>query len=237
MTLDYDERLELDSALRFALEEWVRTREEYWAEGVAEDHMSSGQLADDLAEAVLAGIDGLIRPRAAKGISATLLGKGFKSLSDLFKIKGLRELGLERIEIELASRYSIYPRSMADRALDLAEFVLEDPPSPAVAKYLARLSKSYVLGLSAETIILCRSVLENAVSSWFERKKHAAPETMRSKLQWMVLCGALSSEEESTALSIWHRGNTAVHKDPGATSLILETVSATMEIVRSVESV
>jgi hypothetical protein len=235
VTLDYNERCCLDDALRVALEDWERTRDEYWSEGVADGELSLGQLADDLARAVVRGTTGLVRPTELAGLSAALAQRGFSQLADVLAVPQLRSFGLEQIEIGLAGEYSIWPRAMAERALELAPLVLEGEPSENVAKYLPRMARAYVLGLDIEVVIIARSVLEAAVREWFVGKGHEPPDTMKRRLDFLRMSRVITPREANDAWSIWLRGNRAIHEGEVPSEGAVPTLKTTLGLVSAIE--
>lgn len=125
----------------------------------------------------------------------------------------------------------------AYRYLELARMALAQPPRPAVGRYLARLSRTYIGGLFPETIMVCRSLVESALVDCFARHRVPLPATpsgqssMRGRLRAAHRLQFLSANELSDAEAVWLRGNKVVHEDPTLVTDALDTVERTMRVV------
>jgi len=231
--LPYDRRglLYLDDVFRVALEEWADNRSQYWKDRAPPGSESILDVIDDLAITAWTGVEKMVQPGDVSELAAELTSEGFSKLSAALRLPEIELLALERLELSLADRYCIWPRSMAERALELVDMVMQQEATEPVAKYLRRLSRAYILGLDAEVVILCRAILENAVREWFRRRGHAPPEEMGQRLRFLQLCRVLTPEDCRHARDVWQRGNVAVHQDPDVTSEVLETVKLTLGLV------
>jgi len=124
-----------------------------------------------------------------------------------------------------------------ERCLDLARHILGNRPSRPVERYLKRLSRCYIAGFIPECIIICRAILENAVKDAFERKSIPLPATdegassMKTRLDAARLLGLLSVEGHQAAVTVWVRGNKAVHHDPEATQDVAGTLELTNRVL------
>jgi hypothetical protein len=124
-----------------------------------------------------------------------------------------------------------------ERCLQLASLILSTRPSEPVERYLSRLSACYIGGLLPECVILCRALLENAVSDVFQRHGIPLPQNaegvsaMHTRLKAAHMLGWLSAEGLTGAKTIWLRGNKAVHQDPDATRDVFGTVVLTGNVL------
>lgn len=143
-------------------------------------------------------------------------------------------IGNEKLAIDLARKYYPATGGMINRCLDLATLAHQGQPSEAVGKYLRRLTHCYILELDAETVILSRAVLENAIHHLFESKDTPAPERMRARLDAAKMFGWISPPRANDAMTIWIRGNKAVHDDPDVTRDSLGTVRLLMGVLQEV---
>ena len=141
----------------------------------------------------------------------------------------------EKTEILLASRFAENTDQMSDRCIQLAELLLERPPSEKVLRFLRRLGRCYIAGFFPESIIVCRGVLENSVNEELDRRKIATDGKMGSKLDALQNCGAISAGSKKNAFTVWRRGNTAAHNDPSAVGNAFETIVFTFDILQELQ--
>jgi len=148
----------------------------------------------------------------------------------------------EAIQLELAHLLHADLPAMTERCRALADNLLTKSPGPQVSKFLRRLTRCYVAGFFPECVILCRSVLESAVSELFDSRGVPLPatpqgkSTMRTRLDAAVRLNLLSREATDSAWTVWHRGNTAVHNDIEATSDVLGTLQMTLAVLARIYS-
>lgn len=120
---------------------------------------------------------------------------------------------------------------MANRCLELARLVIAAQPHESVMRFLRRLSRCYIAGFLPECAMLCRAVVENALTEKFDRKGLPLPATpegrssMRSRLDAAVRFRLLSAEAADNLWIVWKRGSKAAHEDPEATQNVLDTNS------------
>lgn len=144
----------------------------------------------------------------------------------------LRELA----EGELAAR--------EDRAELLMHCWFITPLSWSVKKYLRLLYPSFVAGHYAETIVLCRSVLEGAVNGAIPSDERVLCTrdklypSMKDKLRHLVAVRRLPRSLERTALDVWLRGSKAVHDEPDMykdSASVYATIQSTLQIATELE--
>jgi hypothetical protein len=142
----------------------------------------------------------------------------------------------------------------AERIQKLLEFTVEVAPGPAAQRYLARVARCFTWGYEAETLILCRSVLEQVldeatpdadVFTAFTWKPGAFPPDRREKLakrdpillaigdRIYAACvmGKLTEEEVEFAKIIRDRGDKAVHDAPGFGADTASTVRTLTQLI------
>jgi hypothetical protein len=103
------------------------------------------------------------------------------------------------------------------------------------------LTRCYVAGFNPECVILCRGVLENAITELFALNKREIPTgndgrdaSMRQKLETAEELGLITSAARKAASVVWLRGNTAVHKDVEATKDVLGTILLTVTVLSEI---
>lgn len=142
----------------------------------------------------------------------------------------------------------------AQRALQLLRFAAEARPSLLAQRYLARVARCFTWGYEAETLILCRSVLEQVleetvpdgdVFTAFAWNREAFPQVRRDKLtkrdpvlvaigdriHAACVLGKLTDEEVVFAKIIRDRGDKAVHDMPDAGADVRGTVEKLTHLV------
>jgi hypothetical protein len=181
------------------------------------------QLVDRASKLILDASDDMIAPNQMKNLP---------QLRSLLMELGLLEYVLATIQVAVAREYSTGVDEKADRCFQLAELVIQNPPSEHVLRYLKRMSRCYVNGFMPETVVMCRAVFENALTQTFERHGVPRPERMLARIAAAQTCGWLSENAATHARAIWTRGNKAVHVDPTAITDALDTVKLTMEVLR-----
>lgn len=144
----------------------------------------------------------------------------------------------------------------ANRAKQLLELAASAEPGPTAQKYLARVARCFTWGYHADTLILCRSVLEQVLAdevadvdvfsalSW---KPEAFPDSRREvllardplnieigdRVYAAHVLGRLSSSEVEFANQVRVRGNKAVHEEPPGGVDVFGTVEAITRIINS----
>lgn len=140
---------------------------------------------------------------------------------------------VQKIQIELARRLLPDLDVGARRCAELAERVLHASPPASVKKYLRRLSRCYIAGFDAEAIMICRAVLENTVSETCARHSVHEDLTMRQKLRMARSRRWISASDEEDALTVWMRGNKAIHDDPDVVRDVLGTITLTLRVANA----
>lgn len=231
---EYDPDASLDAAFDATYDQWRQGWELYHNGDVSEGHISLGELGRQFAMVILEGVGELQAPESYDQLLECLRGLGYQDIAQLIAVDGVRAAGIQALEIQLAPRHSLNNRAMAERALKLAPLVLEHRLSPQVGRYLRMVSQAYILGLGAQVVILSRSVLDSAVGSWYQRKGHEPPPTMKARLDFLTMSRVLAEEQRKRAWTVWLRGNKAIHEDPDATTQVFETLEMAMEAVELV---
>ncbi|MFL5385640.1 MAG: DUF4145 domain-containing protein [Longimicrobiaceae bacterium] len=184
-------------------------------------------LIDQLARTLLRGSQDLIQPIGREATHPF----SWEQVQFLTEQESISIHVLERLEIDVAWVLCTETRAMAYRCLDLAKIVATAQPNPVVLGFLRRLSRCYVAGFLPEAVMLCRSVLENAV-----KERVGTKHTMRERIATARQLGKLSSQASEAAMLIWTRGNAAVHEDSEATHDVTETIRLTTEVLSELYS-
>lgn len=142
----------------------------------------------------------------------------------------------------------------AERIRTLLEFAVEVAPGPVAQRYLARVARCFTWGYEAETLILCRSVLEQIlvdevpdadVISAFDWKDEAFPPDRRKvlakrdpfffamgdRIHAARVMGKLTEEEVQSAKIIRDRGDKALHDPPSSGVDVAGTVRALTQLI------
>ncbi len=157
-------------------------------------------------------------------------------------------------QFELAyDAISVLPEA-AERIRTLLEFAIDVVPGPAAQTYLARVARCFTWGYEAETLILCRSVLEQVldeavlnadVFNAFSWAPEAFPPDRREKLAkrdpFLVVIGdrihaarvmgKLTDQEVEFAKIIRDRGDKAVHDAAGSGADVAGTVRILTQLI------
>ncbi len=225
----YERGIDLDGHLEEVVSFFESEREAYWMRNPENDFL---RLADSSAANLLAGVEALLVPTQQP---AELLDWGASQW-----LAGNEQFAVEvreRIQIAVARRYCASTAEMARRCLELAQEIHSVRPNQVVSRYLTRLSRCYILGLSAECVMICRAVLENAVTEAYDRHGEPFPsdrkgrQTMNARLDRACELSWLSAKATGFARDVWTRGNKAVHSDPEATRDTLGTVRMTLSVL------
>lgn len=230
--MHYSEGDSIGSILGLVVQNHEAYREEYWA--AEEQDRRFLLLVDAVAGSLFtASQDLLAKPLIFEG-------KPF----DWEAVEQIASMGLfapqirEKIEIEIAHELTGEMYEMAGRCFDLAKLVLHTRPNATVMRFLQRLARCYVAGFLPECVMLCRAVMENAVTEAFSRKSLPLPQdedgrsTMRQKLDAAVKFKLLTTGRRKDAELVWTRGNKAVHHDPLATKDVYGTIEITFGILQ-----
>lgn len=217
---------DLDSDLQLAIETFEEKIELAWAD--PEYGKNIVDLARQLAHLFMS---------ASANLAVATSTDGWEGLSGGLKNLGIHDEVLDAIQIEIANTYATETRSMAERCLALAQKAITAKPRPQVAKFLQRVSRCYVVGFIPECIIVCRAVLENAVTETFDRHGIPLPrdESNRSdmnvRLDAAKKFGWIDDDARKDARDVWTRGNQNVHRDPDAAKDAADTIAKVMRVL------
>jgi hypothetical protein len=152
-------------------------------------------------------------------------------------------LTLESSSIRRASRtWHLYHDLAADTATynDRAEIMMRlwllYPTKPPLSAYLKLLYGCYVRGQDVETVILCRAVLERAITSAHDAIAATVAATMNERITQLRSANALSVEGARRARDVWARGSKAVHQDPASVKDPLSTIESTLRVASELAS-
>jgi hypothetical protein len=149
----------------------------------------------------------------------------------------------EHLQAELMVR-GIGDRNAAGRLFQLASarFILSGVElHPDVVNYFGRAVRTYVRGLDAECIALCRSALEAALEARVSydtcverlgpRNKREGRYTLRDRLHIARLEGLLNGELTKVVEAICERANKVLHEDAKLTQRVDSTIHETARVV------
>lgn len=217
--------IELDEHIEDAIDRYR------WARDRAMREVENGELAlnfsRQVAKAVLQASRELVVPGGFEYQQA------WETLRDMAKA----DLVQEDLRILLASELIPNTVAMANRCVDISREVLYREPNESVRRFVRRLTRCFIAGYLPECVMLCRAVLENAVTEVVTALQ-LRPEPnkdgfvgMSSRLDALRAVGRLSEETRTDAGVVWKRGNTAVHKDPEAVQEVAATIDLTLRIL------
>jgi hypothetical protein len=218
---------ELDKALNDAIYAWSSER----ADALQEDEEIDPrvlELVEKIAEEMVKTSKEMI-PTCRLQLAYSM---GKSPLSALEEVDA-REIATGRIQEMVAWEFCTSTAEMAARVLELSNEVVLGEPNEAVRRYLKRLSRAFVLGLFPECVMLCRSVLENALRQRFDMEEEMVKPDLKRKIQFARTKGWISEADAVSAHDVRNRGNTAVHNDPEVTAEVLDTIQKTMRVVRA----
>lgn len=168
-----------------------------------------------------------------------------RMLIDLLRARSQCELAYHAIE-------QIGPA--AERSIELLALAARAKPGPLAQRYLSRVARCYAWGYEAETLILCRSVLEQVLEEAVEDMDvfnafgcntaafpAARHKSLRERDPFRVaigdrncaagVLGILTETEADLARQIRDRGDKAVHEEPPAGTDVTGTIQALTGIV------
>jgi hypothetical protein len=161
----------------------------------------------------------------------------WRGLPELLAQKELHEDVMLALRLTLARKYLPATDRMAERCVELTRLVIRATPNRWVSRFLTRVARCYIAGFTNECIVVCRAVLENAVTERFVRAGVPVPGTdagkspMRVRLDAAKMLTWLSAGGTVDAWTVWTRGNKAVHDDPELVNQTLETIRLTMRVL------
>ena len=217
----YEENWTLEEVVWAAIENYDHDRSEYLDE-FTEDEKRLVDVLEALGRDTLKGLENLNIPEGLAGIYRD--GRSVKGVLDGIDKESVRNVAIERIEIELARNFSTDVRRRAERALQLSELFLDELPAEPALRFLRRLVSCFVAGFLPECVMLCRAILENAIKETFDRKEMEMPEKQRDRFDVAYEKKWLSYAGKRAAHDVWTRGNKAIHDDPAVTRDVLGTV-------------
>lgn len=226
----YEPDWKLAGLLETIIQNYEEDREKYWSDD--DKTVRLRQFVDSVAITIVESSDDMVLK-----LSEELSSTNWESAQALVEALDLSSEVRAKAEILLAWHFAATTDQMAERCLELAEVLLEQHPSERVLRFMRRLGRCYVLGLMPETIMVCRSVLENVVDEATVRRALSTDGKMRSKLDALFSDGALSSEARAEAWTVWQRGNAAIHKDPESVGQPLETIRMVLRVLIELQAV
>lgn len=177
---------------------------------------------DHLADSVVDAATGLIAANDSLRWAATLAAA---------HNTGVGSVELDKVPILIARRVVPDLAMATQRCFQLAALVLDTQPGEPVRKYLARLSRCYLAGLDSESIMLCRAILENILLERFRAEGIDAPWRMRERLDMAAKRGWILPIDVQDAMTVWVRGNKAIHDDPDVVGDPFGTIRITLALV------
>jgi hypothetical protein len=225
--MDYD--VALDIRIEGAIDSYRRARDKAWREVEGGEHALA--LAGQVADAVLRISRELIVPGGFESERA------WDWIRDFVEKQATADAVKEDLQITLASELVPDTEEMANRCLAITREVMFLEPNESVRRFLRRLTRCYIAGFLPECVMLCRAVLENAVTevnAALQLKPQPNKEGhvgMAAKLDELRRVNRLDDETRKLASVVWKRGNTAVHKDPTAVQEVVDTVDMTIRVL------
>jgi hypothetical protein len=121
------------------------------------------------------------------------------------------------------------------RIEELVSLAHEAAPSKRAAAALSNIVRCYLLGLDAETIAMCRTALDVAVSqvvdSLESKSVGGKPASMRRKLDLLEASERLSALDKTDALEVWNQGNEVLHNNPIDVKNAPEVVAKALRVI------
>ena len=168
--------MDLDASLEFAIEEFRKDvqREFFGHDG---DHPAAEVVAKFTRRILALSHSGNVRlTRDATEAGSLPHGSelegdvdAWRRLPQVIDDLHLREPVISEVQIVLGERYCTRTRAMAHRCLDVVTAVTSAHAKMATTRFLVRAINCYLVGLSAESQVMCRAVLENAVNDKYAR--------------------------------------------------------------------
>jgi len=146
------------------------------------------------------------------------------------------------LEIDAFARFGHLPGELADRTVQLLEFLVKTE-SPAAHRYLERVARCFVLGLGAELAVMSRSVLESALhsldlESLVDRRRAAQGGGHSSLVDWIeaaTSAGLLDERANKAAHFVRQAGNDAVHAAAGVEAAPEEILSSLVLVFEAMD--
>lgn len=217
--------------LSLVVENYRDERELHWSDDALGAALIS--MLDIIAHEILIGSSDLVSDEVQDEPWKPSVDRWEDLLATIEKGGLSQQLG-ESLEIRIAEDLVNALYEAPQRCLQLVAHILGVQPAEPVRKYLSRLGRCYIAGFLPECVILCRAVLENAVNEALRRRsasKPVLPGKMYEKLQVCRKAGWLNEQGRRDAVTIWERGNKAVHQDPELTTDVFGTIVLTMGVL------
>jgi hypothetical protein len=223
---DYDPELDLDGLLDSTITQFERAARDRYE--MAEDGQFAWRFSARIVE--------LMEPSVADMSNATY-AEMWRSIPEALEKIGLREDVQFALQARLARKLAD-SQGMSERFFELAKLIASAQPPEHVTRFLRRVSRCYILGLSPECLVMCRASLENAVNAKYAMHRTSYPadssgrQTMKLRLESAAQRNWLDAGLATRAFQVvWGRGNKAAHADPDAVGNALEAITATMEAI------
>jgi len=119
-----------------------------------------------------------------------------------------------------------------DRSEELFRLWVMHPIGSPIRDYLPILHRAYSDGHDAAAVIICRSILENAVNATGgEQLDPGTAASVPKRIRELKRRGVLSPTATQKALDVWYRGNKVVHVSPAFVNSVRGTISITFEVL------
>jgi len=117
-----------------------------------------------------------------------------------------------------------------NRMLRLIGLIKEGDPDAVTLRYLRRVSRCYILGLDAECAILCRGVIDSALSKALPKPQRDLP--LAKRIQAAKELRRVDEIGQKAAHRVNNVAKDGVHVDPDLVKGILTVIKDTLEVVR-----
>ena len=194
--------------------------------------------------------------RASQTLVHENLPASIEELKEVLPVYDVFFLLKELLKLHLAQDVIWTLPEATDRARQLLELALESRLSPVAQAYLARVARCFTWGYEAESLILCRSVLEQVleetitdrdVFNAYDWKPDCFPAERREELRRhgavavkigdrihaAQALGRLSAADANAAKTIRDRGNKALHEVPPSGVDVLSTIRTLLGIINA----
>lgn len=232
----YEEGVDLETRLEFAVEEFERERNEHWSDDSGEES-DFLYLVRGMGNYYLRAAEFLVNPTPNEDLPAT----DWTGIRDLAENPLFDQYVNEHVQMSVAKEFALGTEQKTRRCRELAALLVENPPGPKVIGSIQRVTRSYIAGFYAECLILCRAVVDTAVRDAFDRKGMPLPEdsdtTMRERVETLVeRFRCLSPEQGRSARDIWRQGSDVAHARRDWREIdrerALELIGATVAVLR-----
>ena len=158
---------------------------------------------------------------------------------DLAKFLGEQDVIGPQVEIDLARQDLERLRQRRQRVIELLALLSDVQPSARVTEYLRHAAACFLACLDAETLVMCRAVLdavfEESVPDAVVREH--VPDRIRgsivlaNRIDAAEKAGWLTKDVSASARTIKNAGNDALHNVPVATLTSLEAMRGTVQVL------